>query len=209
MSFDILAPHYTWMEKVLAGSRLQRCRIRWLPDVAEPQRVLILGVGHGHFLRACARRFPQAEIVSVDASARMLERAQANVAEKSSRLKFIHARLPEWTPEPESYDVISTHFFLDCFPPDELARVVASVAGGARASAAWLVADFAIPARGWSRVRARAIHAGMYAFFRPVTGVRARRVTPPDALLQAHGFQLVRRASAEWGLLHSDLWQRP
>ena len=26
MSFDRLAPHYTWMEAVLAGPRLQRCR---------------------------------------------------------------------------------------------------------------------------------------------------------------------------------------
>jgi hypothetical protein len=48
----------------------------------------------------------------------------------------------------------------------------------------------------------------MYAFFRPVTGIRARRVTEPDALLRAHGFTLAKRRDSEWGLLRADLWTR-
>lgn len=208
MSFDRLAPHYTWMEKMLAGPRLHRCRVRWLEDLAGCERILIAGIGHGHFLRACAQRFPEAEFVCVDASAGMLQRAEPNARSVGARATFVHASLPEWAPEPASFDAIVTNFFLDCFPPEELGPVIAALARGCRQRARWLLADFSVPARGWPRLRATAIHASMYAFFRPVTGLRARRVTPPDALLAAQGFQLARRASAEWGLLQSDLWAR-
>jgi ubiquinone/menaquinone biosynthesis C-methylase UbiE len=211
MSFDILAPHYTWMEKALAGPRLQRCRTAHLDALADGQRILIAGIGHGHFLRACATRFPRMEIVGVDASAGMLTRARAKARRAGldlTRLEFVHAALPAWQPPAAQFDAIVTPFFLDCFPPEELAVVVAVLAEAAKSRARWLLSDFTVPQRGLARQRARAIHAAMYAFFRPVTGLRARRVTAPDALLAAQGFHLERRQTSEWGLLHADLWSR-
>jgi ubiquinone/menaquinone biosynthesis C-methylase UbiE len=208
MSFERLAPHYTWMETVLAGQRLQRSRIDWLDHLKGCQRILIAGVGHGRFLRAAVRHFPDLEIVSVDASASMLERAKSKTSKSCSRLQFIHATLPVWQPPAQSFDAIVTHFFLDCFPPPELEAVVAALANGAKTRARWLVADFAVPARGWRRYRARAIQHAMYAFFRPIAGVRATCVTPPDDTLRDHGFELKGRVHREWGLLQSDLWAR-
>lgn len=211
MSFDRLAPHYTWMEKVLAGSRLQRSRVAWLEALDGRERILIAGVGHGHFLRSCAKRFPAARIVSLDASAGMLRRAEARARRagvRMERLEFVHAELPAWRPRAGEFDAVVTHFFLDCFPPTELGLVVDALATGARPDACWLLCDFAVPARGWARQRARAVHALMYAFFRRATRIRARRVTDPDPLLAAAGFTLARRRTAEWGLIRSDLWQR-
>ncbi len=208
MSFDRLAPHYTWMEAVLAGRRLQRARLAWLDRLAGAQRILVAGVGHGPFVPACARRFPKSELVCVDASARMLAAARQRLGSAAANVRFVHATLPAWTPPPESFDAVVTHFFLDCFPPAELREVIGLLAAAARPEARWLVTDFAVPARGWKRQRARAIHALMYAFFRPVTRVRARRVTPPDALLRAHGFALQARRAVEWGLVQSDFWTR-
>ena len=211
MSFDRLAPHYTWMEKVLAGARLQRSRVAWLEALAGCETILIAGVGHGHFLRQCARRFPNARITSVDASARMLQHAaqRARGAKLDlDRLEFVHASLPAWRPPAESFDAIVTHFFLDCFPPGELADVIGALAAAARPKAKWIVTDFAVPTRGLARQRAKAVHALMYGFFRRVTRIRARRLTEPDPLLRAAGFELSRRRTTEWGLLRSDLWIR-
>lgn len=211
MSFDRLAPHYTWMEKVLAGGRLQRARLAWLETLADCGRILIAGVGHGHFLRRCAERFPTAQITSVDASAGMLRRARRQVPAAGQRpapLRFVHAALPEWRPPPGEFDAVVTHFFLDCFPPEELGAVIAALAAAARPSARWLIADFTVPSRGLARCRARAIHAVMYRFFRPVARIRARCVTAPDAWLTQHGFRLTQRTTFEWGLLQSDSWQR-
>lgn len=211
MSFDRLAPHYSWMEAVLAGSRLQRCRVAWLESLAGAEHLLIAGIGHGHFLRACARRFPRLRITSVDASAGMLAHAEARARRSGlapDRLAFIHASLPAWQPPAARFDAVATHFFLDCFPPEELQAVIAVLAQAARPAARWLVTDFALPARGWQRQRAVAVHGLMYAFFRRVTKIRARRVTTPDPFLTAQGFALARRTTSAWGLLHSDLWLR-
>jgi hypothetical protein len=125
-----------------------------------------------------------------------------------SRLTFVHARLPAWQPPPGNYDAIVTNFFLDCFPPEELPAVVGRLAGAATPTARWVVADFTVPPRGLARLRARFVHALMYASFRIVTGLRARCVTPPDDLLASQGFALAGRRTSEWGLLHADLWAR-
>lgn len=209
MSFDILAPHYTWMEKVLAGRRLQRCRVTWLEALAGCRDILIVGVGHGHFLRACVRRFPAARITSVDASAGMLQRARQQTAQAMAagpRLRFIHAELPAWTPPAGAFDAVVTHFFLDCFAPAELAMVVGGLANAMRPGGRWLLSDFAVPSRGLARQRARAVHALMYGFFRRVTRLRANHLTDPAPFLRAHGFRLAGRRTSEWGLLHADLW---
>lgn len=211
MSFERVAPHYTWMENLLAGPRLQRSRVEWLEALSDCERVLIAGVGHGHFLRAAVRRFPRLHATCVDASAGMLARARRNALRAGARrdqLDFIHGELPTWRPRGARFDAIVTHFFLDCFPPDELGEVVHVLAASARPAAKWLLADFTVPQRGLARHRARAVHALMYAFFRRATRVRARRVTPPGPWLARHGFTLAGRRTSEWGLLQSDLWAR-
>ena len=211
MSFDRLAPHYTWMERVLAGQRLQRCRVTWLDALAGCDDILIAGVGHGHFLRACVQRFPEARITAVDASAGMLRHAAQGakaVGGHAERLNFVQAKLPEWTPPANAYDAIVTHFFLDCFPAEDLRRVVAALAGAARPRAVWLISDFAVPLHGLARFRAHAVHKLMYAFFRRVTRIAARKLTDPDPYLIARGFRLSGRASANWGLLRADHWRQ-
>lgn len=210
--FDPLAPYYSTMEKMLAGPRLQRCRLTWLDELAGAERILIAGLGHGPILPELFARNPRARVTCVDASAGMLAVAEQRARDAGldlSRLTFVHARLPAWRPVPGNYDAIVTNFFLDCFPSEELPAVVGRLAGAATPAARWVVADFAVPPRGLARLRARLVHALMYAFFRIVTGLRARGVTPPDDLLASQGFALAGRRTSEWGLLHADLWTRP
>ncbi|MCR6655118.1 MAG: class I SAM-dependent methyltransferase [Opitutus sp.] len=207
MSFDTLAPHYRWMEAVLAGPRLQRARTAWLDQLRDSPRILVAGVGHGPFLPALVRRVPHAQITAVDSSMRMLRQSLRRVGSLQANITFVHARLPEWTPT-KNYDAIVTHFFLDCFPPEQLARVIDVLDSAAMREARWLVSDFALPPRGWRRTRARAIHWLMYRFFRVATRLPAHRWTDPSPLLQARGYQLLGRDESEWGLLRSDCWMR-
>ncbi len=51
MSFDLVAPHYCWLETVGFGSVLQKARARWIETVPQPKRVLTIGEGTGHFVR--------------------------------------------------------------------------------------------------------------------------------------------------------------
>lgn len=211
MSFDILAPHYGWMERVLAGRLLQRARAVWVDELAGCERLLVAGVGHGRFLHTLLPRHRSIRIVCVDASARMLHEAAAHARRARldlARVEFVHARLPEWRPAASAFDAIATHFFLDCFARPQLDAVVANLAEAAAPRATWLITDFAVPPRGWARQRARAVHALMYAFFRVATRLPARRLTPPDDLLAVHGFALGGRRTFNHGLLQADWWRR-
>jgi ubiquinone/menaquinone biosynthesis C-methylase UbiE len=209
MSFDALAPHYRWMEFLLAGEKLQRCRTAFLDQIKSPRNVLLLGEGPGRFLVECGRRWPNAEITCVDSSRRMLAVARAQLRRagfSNERVTFLHADVLGWRPPDDLADLIVTHFFLDCFVPEQLERIVARLAGAARPGASWLLADFQVPAAGLLRWRARLMLAAMYAFFRRTTQLPADRLTAPDDFLRRHGLTLRQRCEAEWGLLRSDHW---
>ncbi|MEO6787625.1 MAG: class I SAM-dependent methyltransferase, partial [Chthoniobacteraceae bacterium] len=99
MSFDRLAPHYRWMEWLLAGGKLQHCRTAFLHAVPPPRSVLMVGEGNGRCLVELLRAHPDAHVTCVDASARMLDRARARLRAHGlggSAVEFIHADIREW-----------------------------------------------------------------------------------------------------------------
>lgn len=211
MNFDRLAPFYRTMELVLAGDRLHRCRVAWLDEVRSARHILLAGEGHGRFLETCARELPHARVTCVDASRAMLriaERRWRAAGGAADAVNFIHAELPSWSGPAAQFDLIVTNFFLDCFSAGPLGEVVDGLARAARPDARWLLADFTIPGRGWKRWRAQVIVALLYWFFRRVTALPAREITPPGPLLERAGFQLARRQTIEFGLLQADLWAR-
>ena len=207
MNFDRLAPYYHWMEALSGGRLLQRSRTAGLDELKNCRNILSAGEGHGRFAAACMARFPEARLTCVEASAAMICAAKAHVRHQGIPIRWQNAELLLWHSD-EKFDAIVTCFFLDCFAQDELAAVVEKLANLAAPQAVWLIVDFSIPARGFVRWRARAVHALMYAFFRRAVALPARRLTPPDALLQAHGFRLLARREYSCGLLRSDVWQR-
>ena len=210
MSFDSIAPHYRWMESLLAGTKLQRCRTEFLGQLGDVENVLIVGEGNGRFLVECRRRFRDARITCVDASRRMLDLTRASLrcaGLTDRRVEFLHANACGWQPPSKAYDLIVTHFFLDCFPAGQLKEVIDNLAASARPGASWLVADFRIPSVRLARWRARLILGCMYSFFRVITRLPATELTAPDPFLAQAGFALEERRLSEWGLLHSDRWR--
>lgn len=211
MSFDLLAPHYRWMERVLAGDKLQQCRTAFLRRIPSATNILILGEGNGRFLLECRRQFPDAKITVVDSSARMLELARRRLTTFKvgcDQIDFVCADALTWTPSAQAFDLIVTHFFLDCFRPEQLQALITKLAHSATPNAYWLLADFQAAAHGWRRLRSRAILWLMYRFFTIVTRLPAGSLTPPDAFLEQQGFKLRERMMHDWELLHSDCWQR-
>ncbi len=211
MSFDTLAPHYRWMEPLLAGEKLQRCRVAFLAHVTTAKRILIVGEGHGRFLVECRRALPAAQITCVDASQRMLAIARSRLANAglgSERVTFLHADVLAWNPPAGVADLLVTHFFLDCFRPEQLRLLIAQLAQAAQPHAAWLLSDFQVPPAGLPRLRARLILKAMYVFFRVATRLPAGKLSCPDDLIRNQGFELRHRHQSEWGLLRSDFWER-
>lgn len=207
MNFDPLAPHYDWLEAVTAGSRLQRARTQWLDALNGCRHILSMGEGHGRFAAACLERFPEATLTCVEASPAMLSVGRRRTQPWGDRVQWECAEALAWQP-PKKYDAMVTCFFLDCFPPETLRLVVEHLSNSISEHAPWLVTDFALPKAGPARWRAKGVHALMYSFFRIVTRLPARRLTPADDLFTEHGFQLMRRRHFEWGLVCSEVWQR-
>jgi len=212
MGFDLLAPFYRRMEWVLAGRKLQRCRVAFLPSLPPPRRALLIGEGHGRFLTSLLQAHPNVECVCLDASEAMLDVSRARITVlglDTSRIEFVRADLTTWTPPSGArFDLIATHFVLDCFTNEQLESIVARLAERATPDARWLAADFREPNAGLARWRAQAILAIMYLFFRWATGIAARKLPEVDNLLGRQGFVLRERRVFEWGLLQSDLWGR-
>jgi ubiquinone/menaquinone biosynthesis C-methylase UbiE len=208
--FDLLAPHYRWMEWVLAGPKLQRCRTAFLPAIPAPRNVLLLGEGNGRFLAELLRLHPKAQFTCVDASAKMLKSARARLRRfglDAGNVRFVHADFLDWPQPAEKFDLIVTHFFLDCFPADQLNQILPRITALAAPDAPWLLADFRQPDSGWARWRAHLILRSMYLFFQCATRLPADDLEPVDPLIARHGFTLRQRRLHEWGLLHTDLWQ--
>lgn len=211
MSFDRLAPYYRWMELILAGGKLHRCRTAFLGQIPTPKNILLLGEGHGRSLVEFRRRFTNAQITCVDASAGMLTESRQHLIRKNLEaggVEFIHADVLNWAPPPSRYDLVVTNFFLDCFRPDQLKSIISKVAASTTQDASWLLADFQIPDVRLRRIRSRLILWLLYRFFRATTRLPASKLTRPDSFLEKAGFTLRRRIESEWGLLHSDWWRR-
>jgi hypothetical protein len=123
-------------------------------------------------------------------------------------VECVRADFLKWDPPHGGFDLIVTNFFLDCFPPEELAAVVEKLGRTAAPDADWLLADFEIAAVGPARWRSKVIVAMLYRFFSIVTGLRARALAPPDGDLEKAGFTRHRRITRDWGLLKSEWWRR-
>jgi ubiquinone/menaquinone biosynthesis C-methylase UbiE len=189
MSFDRLAPHYRWMEAVLAGGLLQRCRTRWLREVRDAKRALLIGEGNGRMLEACATALPDSQFTVLDQSEAMLDQARSRWDQTGGKQNIIFERadLRDWRADEANFDLVVTNFFLDCFEPEELQRVITNISAAASPQARWLVADFAVPPTGWRRMRARAVLGLAYSFLRLAPNISARDITAPDEALRALG----------------------
>jgi len=211
VSFDTLAPHYRAMEFLLAGNLLQRCRTAFLPETLGCRRALLLGEGPGRFLAELIRANPRLEVTCVERSPRMIAAAQLALRRAgldADQVRFLPEDALAWTPPRGAFDLVATHFFLDCFPPADLARLIPKIAQAATPDARWLLSDFHQPERGWQKWRAQAILGLMYAFFRRAAAISARHLATPDPLLKAAGFFPARRIQINCSLLHSTLWRR-
>jgi hypothetical protein len=110
--------------------------------------------------------------------------------------------------DPAGYDAVVTLFFLDCFTPLQVERLLDRVSAACHPNARWLFADFVLPAGGWRRARARFWLALLYGFFRWQTELTARALPPSEALLRSAGWRAAERCDFQAGLLRTVLFER-
>lgn len=207
-NFDRIARVYRWAEYLCLGPLLRRTREHFLPELRPAYHVLVLGDGDGRFSAKMLRMFPSTRIFAMDISRGMLDLLRRRCSFASHRVQTCHAdiaALPRCTPI-HHYDVIVSHFFLDCLAQSSLDTLVSTVAEDARPGLVWLISDFGLPHQQPWRWLGQLYVDLLYRAFGRLTGLRAQALPDIAGTLQRFRFRRLLRYEQLGGLLYSELW---
>ncbi|KAA6456847.1 class I SAM-dependent methyltransferase [Acidobacteria bacterium AB60] len=205
-NFDRLAGVYRWMEWLSFGGWLWRCRCGFLPEMRAARRALVLGDGDGRFTARLLRENPGVEVDAVDISPAMLEALRSRAGDDRDRLRTHVADVRLGPPAGEGYDLVVTHFLLDCLTTAEVEELALRVRSQVTPDAVWVVSEFAEPAGWFGRLVARPLVRLLYGAFGWMTGLRVRKLPDWEGALARAGFR--RRERKTWlrGLLVGVVW---
>jgi ubiquinone/menaquinone biosynthesis C-methylase UbiE len=209
--FDRIARVYRAMEYLSLGPMLERCRFHFLREAGSAQRALVLGDGDGRFVARLMGESPHLRAEAVDLSQTMLALLRKRVARKGAqnRLSTVCADARSFEPASRGYDLIATHFFLDCLTEAETDQLIARLGARLDPGARWVISEFQIPEDGHLKIwLARAMIAALYSAFGMLTGLTVREIPPWRRLLSRHGFEPKARRGWLGGLLVAELWER-
>ncbi|MGB7281081.1 MAG: class I SAM-dependent methyltransferase [Candidatus Acidiferrum sp.] len=211
MNCDGIARYYEALERLSFGRFLERSRFAFLGETRFSQRAILCGGGDGRFLARLLCENPRVEVDFVELSPKMIELAERRVAGMGrafrERVRFHSTDIRDFQPWPEGYDLIVTHFFLDCFGEQELAQVVARLASCGAPRVRWIVSDFREADGLIGRMWTGAVIRGLYAAFQLTTGLCVTQLPDYAAALARRGYFLRCEEKALGGLLHSSLWE--
>ena len=206
-NFNRLARIYRWLEWFSFGPILWHCRCTYLAAMKNQRAALIIGDGDGRFTAKLLQQNPHITVEAVDASGAMLHRLMRRAGHNSAR---IHSRLADARQlhfAPRRFDLVATHFFLDCLTTGEVESLAKRVRKAMAPDAIWVISEFAIPGNWYGRLIAKPVVTALYVAFGFLTGLAIRQLPEHRNALQDAGFVLMRQQKRIWGLLVSELWE--
>ena len=212
--FDWLAPLYRWMEMATFGPWLHRCRWSFPAELERRRKALIFGDGDGRFTARLLERNAAVHVEAVDASAAMLRSFLRRAAPHAGRVRTEQADARSWQAHrgeefggQTGYDLVATHFFLDCLTTAEVYALASRVRLQMAADASWVVSEFAVPAGGFGRFVAGPLVSALYLAFGWMTGLTIRKLPDHEWALERAGFICTQRRKWLGGLLVSEIWK--
>ena len=212
VNFDPIARPYRWLEYMSFGPWLDRCRSAQLVHLTGAQRALFFGDGDGRFLARLLAANTTLTADVVDSSRSMLQILDGRIRrigpQARQRICLHHADALDWHPS-GSYDLIVSHFFLDCFFPHQLEQLFDRVLPHLRPGAQWVISEFAIPRNTFAAYLAGGLIALLYRAFGLLTGLPVRALPDYSPLLLRRGFVPLHDRRYLAGLLCCQLWSLP
>jgi ubiquinone/menaquinone biosynthesis C-methylase UbiE len=212
MNCDFIAPYYQTLEYASFGRSLERRRWAFLSAATHSRNALLCGGGDGRFLARLLRANSAVRVDFVDLSPKMVELAERRVTAMGrsfrARVRFHVADLRNFDPPRSPYDLVVTHFFLDCFTDAEVADLSVQLASWTAPRGQWIVSEFEQAPRRFANVWTSLVVHALYAAFRISTNLRVTRLPRYQEALTSAGFSLQRKEQALGGLLRSSLWSR-
>jgi SAM-dependent methyltransferase len=205
-NFDGLAHFYRWMEIFTFGPYLARCRSAFLGDLSGCRHALVLGGGDGRFTAELLRVNSMIEVDTVDASPAMLSALLRRASQHAGRVRTHCGDVRTLLPPNPPYDLVVTHFFLDCLTTEEVRSLAVTLRNSLSASAVWVISEFAVPEGWFGRLVAPPLIGLLYRIFGFLTGLSVRSLPDYAAALRESGFKLNCRRTFLHGLLASEVW---
>ncbi len=207
-NFDTIARPYRMLEYITLGRALERTRMAFLPELMQCRNALVLGDGDGRFLERLLATNGAIRATAIDSSAMMLQLLHKRCAAFADRLETYQVDALESQPTSFTpYDLVVTHFFLDCFTQSELKELIARTAPYLSPQALWVVSDFHVPT-GWLRLPASLLVRSLYLAFRLLTGLRTTQLPDHKSALSQAGFERLACRPSLAGLLKAELWRK-
>jgi ubiquinone/menaquinone biosynthesis C-methylase UbiE len=206
-NFNRLARLYRWMEYASFGPWLWWCRCTFLNELTDCRRAAIFGDGDGRFTARLLSVNQVVEVDAVDASKAMLHSLMSRASSNAGRVHVHCSDVRQWQPASPQYDLIVTHFFLDCLTTGEVRALAAQMHRSAVPGAQWVVSEFVEPSGKVKHVVARAIIWLLYRAFGLLTGLEVRALPDHHTAMREAGFVLEKRRAWLGGLLISELWR--
>ena len=207
-NFDRLAGVYRWMEMATFGRSLWRCRCRFLDELRNCRTALVLGDGDGRFTARLLNENPHVRVEAIDTSEAMLRALLRNAGIHRHRISAHHADARQYEPGPSHYDLVISHFFLDCLTTEEVAALAERLRPCTSDQTRWVVSEFAIPTGWFGRLVGQPLITSLYLAFRLLTGLRVGRLPQHRRVLSCAGFALEQEFPSLGGLLMSEMWVR-
>jgi hypothetical protein len=206
--FNRLALFYRWMEWFTFGPFLWRCRLAFLSEMQSQKSALILGDGDGRFTAALLKANSQIEVDAVDASAAMLRQMMLRAEHDAVRVRTYCADARRLDFPSRKFDLIATHFFLDCLTTGEVASLAVDLRERMTSGSAWIISEFATPDTAFGKLFAGPLVSALYFAFRVLTGLTVRHLPDHRGALIEAGFVLSKQQNWLGGLLVSEMWKR-
>ena len=206
-NFDRLARIYRWVEWLTFGPALRRCRCVFLESMKASSAALVIGDGDGRFTARLLKSNSQVRVEAIDASQAMLNELLRRAGTDAGRVNATVADAREPISFAQRFDLVVTHFFLDCLSTAEVESLARNIRGKLAPGARWGVSEFAVPENGYGRWFARPLVWALYLAFGLLTGLRIRRLPRYRGALARAGFRLTRERRWLKGLLVSEIWE--
>jgi hypothetical protein len=135
------------------------------------------------------------------------QRCEAAAPNANTRLRTHHTNALTFPLEDseESYDLVVTHFFLDCLTQPDLNTLIERTTKHLDPGALWLISDFCIP-NGPMHLPARLILRTLYFAFRILTGLCTTHLPDHATPLTHSGFIRIAHQNSLFGLVTTEIW---
>lgn len=208
-NFDPVASYYDRLSRWVFGDTLWQAKTRFLAQIPAGATIIMPGAGTAQELQVLQESGFTGTVYVIEASARMLQRAQkaqARLGQSALEIHWVwvHADKPLQYPPA---DVVITHFFMDLFAGELLQQQQQALHQALVTGGLWLWADF-IPLDRTHKTWQRGLVWVMYRFFRLTCGIQAARLPQMPSWFGHNGYH--RQAQDHWlrGMVEAGLWQK-